>query len=187
MATEETEISELEFREDLSGDDLLPVETTKDTFATSLTKVKDWVDEKIDPVHKSGDEEISGVKTFNNNITAPNVANTELSNLADGVKETITGWGMPDYSAGVSYSKNTWILAHYDCFFTGGAGTGSYNLNSTLYVADDSSGTNSIRIAYDYAYAVLLNGFCPKGKYFQCSSSSDSFINLFYYPLKGAK
>lgn len=62
MANEEIEISELEFREELSGDDLIPVETSTNTFATTLIAIKNWL--KSFFVGKTGDEEINGIKTF---------------------------------------------------------------------------------------------------------------------------
>ncbi len=43
MAEEEIEISDLELKEELNGDDLLPIETSLSTFATTLTKIKDWM------------------------------------------------------------------------------------------------------------------------------------------------
>lgn len=43
MATEEIEISELEFTEELASDNLIPVEGLTDTKATSLQKLRDWL------------------------------------------------------------------------------------------------------------------------------------------------
>lgn len=62
MATEEIEISELEFTEELASDNLIPVESTTDTKATSLQILKNWLSSFF--VGKTGDELISGVKTF---------------------------------------------------------------------------------------------------------------------------
>ena len=62
MATEEIEISELEFTEELAGDNLIPVESSTDTKATSLQILKNWLSGFF--VGKTGDEIISGIKTF---------------------------------------------------------------------------------------------------------------------------
>lgn len=66
MATEEIEISQLELAEDLIGDMVMPVETSTDTKATTLTKFKDWL--KGFFVSKTGDETIAGTKTFTGTI-----------------------------------------------------------------------------------------------------------------------
>lgn len=65
MATEEIEISELEFTEDLGADNLIPIESATETKATSLQIFKNWLLNFF--VGKTGDETISGVKTFLNN------------------------------------------------------------------------------------------------------------------------
>lgn len=62
MATEEIEISELEFTEELASDNLIPVESTTDTKATSLQILKNWLSSFF--VGKTGDETIYGTKTF---------------------------------------------------------------------------------------------------------------------------
>lgn len=64
MATEEMEISELEFTEELAGDNLIPVESTTDTKATSLQILKNWLGSFF--VGLAGNQEIGGVKTFSN-------------------------------------------------------------------------------------------------------------------------
>lgn len=62
MATEEIEISELEFTEELASDNLIPVESSTDTKATSLQILKNWLSGFF--VGKTGNETIQGVKTF---------------------------------------------------------------------------------------------------------------------------
>lgn len=62
MATEEIEISQLELAEDLAPDMVLPVETTTNTKATTLQKIKEWLSGFF--VKTSGDQTISGVKIF---------------------------------------------------------------------------------------------------------------------------
>lgn len=62
MATEEIEISELELAEELAPDNLIPIESLTDTKATTLQKIKEWLSSFF--VGKTGDETISGTKTF---------------------------------------------------------------------------------------------------------------------------
>lgn len=62
MATEEIEISELEFTEELASDNLVPVESSTDTKATSLQAIKNWLSNFF--VKKTGDESIYGHKSF---------------------------------------------------------------------------------------------------------------------------
>lgn len=62
MATEEIEISELEFTEELASDNLIPVESATDTKATSLQILKNWLSSFF--VGKTGSEDIYGQKTF---------------------------------------------------------------------------------------------------------------------------
>ena len=62
MATEEIEISGLEFTEELASDNLIPVESTSNTKATSLQVVKNWLLSFF--VSKTANERIEGEKTF---------------------------------------------------------------------------------------------------------------------------
>jgi hypothetical protein len=68
MATEEIEISQLELAEDLAPDMVLPVETTTETKATTLQKIKEWLGSFF--VDKTSDEEIGGVKKFTSGETS---------------------------------------------------------------------------------------------------------------------
>lgn len=66
MATEEIEISQLELAEDLAPDMVLPVETTADTKATTLQKIKEWLNGFF--VDKTSNQEIGGEKVFNGKL-----------------------------------------------------------------------------------------------------------------------
>ena len=78
MATEEIEISELEFTEELASDNLIPVESATDTKATSLQILKNWLSRFF--VGKTGNETINGAKTFTTSpkIVNPTGQNTQL-------------------------------------------------------------------------------------------------------------
>lgn len=147
MAEEETEISELEFRENLSGDDLIPVETVTNTFATSLIVLKDWFLNYL--VGKTGDETIGGVKTFLNKIHIPtpasNAENSEganveyvkskISEIADkvGMVKGYAGTTPPDgwlFCDGSAISRTTYsdLFAVIGTTYGGGDGSTTFNL-----------------------------------------------------------
>jgi hypothetical protein len=71
MATEEIEISELEYTEELASDNLIPVESATDTKATSLQILKNWLSSFF--VGKTGNEIISGEKTFSNSVVSTSI------------------------------------------------------------------------------------------------------------------
>lgn len=62
MATEEIEISELEFTEELASDNLIPVESSTDTKATSLQILKNWLSSFF--INLIDNQTIDGTKTF---------------------------------------------------------------------------------------------------------------------------
>lgn len=77
MTSEEIEISELELKETLSGDDLFAVETSVKTFATTLTRLKNWLAGFF--VGLSEDQIVYGNKTFNKSPLLPNLAISDNS------------------------------------------------------------------------------------------------------------
>lgn len=146
MAEEEIEISELEFRETLSGDDLIPVETPTNTFATSLIVLKDWLLNYL--VGKTGNETIGGVKTFLNKIHIPtpasNAENSEGANveyvknkileIADkvGMVKGYAGITPPEgwlFCDGSAISRTTYSDLFADIGTTYGSGDGSTTFN----------------------------------------------------------
>ncbi len=66
MATEEIEISKLEFTEELASDNLIPVESATDTKATSLQILKNWLSSFF--VGITNAQTITGQKNFTSNI-----------------------------------------------------------------------------------------------------------------------
>lgn len=80
MATEEIEISQLELAKDLAPDMVLPVETTTDTKATTLQKIKEWLGSFF--VDKTSNEEIGGVKIFNSSPKVPTISGSSYDTTA---------------------------------------------------------------------------------------------------------
>lgn len=97
-------------------------------------------------------------------------ATTDLSNVASvasSFKEQSVGWGMPDYSAGVSApSKNT--VAQTDIYVKTDSPT---NASGTIYI-------NDILVANGWEGFVCA--YVPKGATFRVSGKNSK-----YYPLKG--
>ena len=79
MATEEITISELELTEELASDNLIPVESTTDTKATSLQILKNWLSSFF--VGKTGEETIGGAKHFTSPIFREGVIDTAGTTL----------------------------------------------------------------------------------------------------------
>lgn len=93
MATEEIEISELELAEELAPDNLIPVESSTDTKATTLKKIKDWLGGFF--VTLSGYQVVNGQKAFTDIISLVNgVSDSNIviknTNAQSGVAPSIT-------------------------------------------------------------------------------------------------
>ena len=90
----------------------------------------------------------------------------DLENITNSSKETIVGWGMPDYSAGVSVSTSPYT-ATYKCLFC------CHNYNSTVYVNGNIVGyggtTVNVQVVLDVGDVV----------------SGNTTMNSVVYPLKG--
>ena len=109
MANEEIEISELEYTEEVAPDNLIPIESATDTKATSLQVLRDWF--KSFFVSKTGDEEIGGVKTFNDTTYfAKNRSNIVLSG-GEGGKEL----GEIIFSGNNDYPNGTHLDRYENC------------------------------------------------------------------------
>ena len=90
-----------------------------------------------------------------------------VSNVASSFKEQSVGWGMPDYSAGVSApSKNT--VAQTDIYVKTDSPT---NASGTIYI-------NDVSVANGWEGFVCA--YVPKGATFRVSGKNSK-----YYPLKG--
>ena len=101
-------------------------------------------------------------------------ADVDMDNVTATGKETIVGWGMPDYSAGVNISGSSYT-APCDGFAC------LHNYNSTnsskVYVNANIVGIMS-NVNADSTVQILLN----KNDILTCS---DNFSSSYFYPLKG--
>lgn len=115
-------------------------------------------------------------------------ADIDLSNISNTGKTTVIGWGMPDYSAGVSKSWNTSVQADKDGWvYVKGSG----NSSDASYVLEVSTdGSTWVRIASMWAYASTTGSVMvpmPKGTYYKATQSpTTSARELTFYPCKGA-
>lgn len=89
MATEEIEISELELAKELAPDNLIPIESSTDTKATTLQKIKDWLGSFF--VGKTGNEEINGIKYFNSDVYIKN-RRSLIVNSSNLDNKDLSGW-----------------------------------------------------------------------------------------------
>ena len=112
-------------------------------------------------------------------------ANTDASNFTATGKQTVVGWGMPDYTAGISFSNNTNYVAPKNgvamCVvnlgdFDGVGDTRIYiNNNEVFYIAGTSAG--SVR---NLIYIPVSKGDIIKIYMKRTTTSS-----LKFYPVKG--
>lgn len=108
-------------------------------------------------------------------------------NPSQTAKNTIVGWGMPDYSAGVSKNKNEIYTASYDCFVAvyqnvknsvSGSSINLYDTNNNLILVQgntalaSTSSVNSVSlfIPKNYKYKVVFH---------------QETVQISEYPLKG--
>lgn len=114
-------------------------------------------------------------------------ADIDLSNAAQNAstsaKETVVGWGMPDYTAGVSKSHNTQYTADKNGFLY--ASVTMNNSFSDPYVT--ISGT-SLQIGTNTAgTTVRCQGyfFIRKGSTYKVTGGSTNGIKIYFYPCLG--
>lgn len=110
-------------------------------------------------------------------------ADTDLGNVSATGKETAVGWGMPDYSAGISVSGNgftasadgIWYVLAYNtsAFF-------SYIVVNNITTACGISGTSG----YQDQSAIAI--YLSKGDVVTWSANPSSISSSTFYPLKGA-
>ena len=107
----------------------------------------------------------------------------KISRTAASDKELVVGWGMPDYSAGVSKALNTSITATRNCFVV------VFSSNSTntagLYVNDVKIGVGGNLYSSSYVY---LTAYVAKGQTYKTENITTygSYVgSVTEYPLIG--
>jgi hypothetical protein len=113
-------------------------------------------------------------------------------NATQTTKETIVGWGMPDFSAGVSKSKDTWYQAETDGWIVASGQGNTQKAPLHIYFSDTelTDYTKGIDVAGGY-----LNSTsdltcrtivpCPKGIYYYQTAKANALMT--FYPCKGVK
>lgn len=139
MANEEIEISQLELAEDLAPDMVIPVETTTDTKATTLQKIKEWLGSFF--VDKTSNEEIGGVKIFKSSPKVPTISGSSYDTTA-----TNTQWVTDKINNTITPILNSKLV--YDS----GDLTLSNNANSTITLTKALSSSE----LHKYQVIVLL-------------------------------
>lgn len=114
-------------------------------------------------------------------------ADVDLTNVtpSQSFKETAVGWGMPDYTAGISKTWNTAHLADKDYLaFVKGFGSSSTNCYYFAVSADASNWTGIEGLYTANGGNGETTAFIPKGMYYKASAGSSN-QSLIVYPLKG--
>jgi len=126
MAEEDIEISQLEIKEELSSDDLIPVETSLTTFATTLGRIRDWFKQFF--VNLSENQKIFGEKTFSASPLVPTPSASDSSK-----KSANTEWVKNILNA-IYPVGSTYMTFNNSCPFNS-LGIGTWELESTgVYV-----------------------------------------------------
>jgi len=105
----------------------------------------------------------------------------DLGNASNTTKETIVGWGIPDYSAGLSKSWNTdntaetngYVIAHDS---SGGSSRLKAIVNSCTLPFDDIANYGRMTICF----------FVAKGDIWKVYGGDNDGRNVTFYPLKGS-
>lgn len=118
---------------------------------------------------------------FNNKVDL----NFNNMNPSQTVKNTIIGWGMPDFSSRITIPYNTSIQLPCDAVVY----HEDYSDTYTAYCRTDISldGTNWVTIG-NWGWTCMGSSYTvlPKGVYVKCSGKSSEFYTAWYAPLKGA-
>ena len=125
----------------------------------------------------------TGINTFTNNVTAPNLANVDLSNVipAQSFKDMSIGWGMPDFEASVNIPFNNSMNYEAPC-----DGFISFHGNNTS--ADLMSPDNTeVELEYWYSANYSCNVHpIPKGYKCKYRGGATTYSKVIFYPCKGA-
>ncbi len=153
--------------------------------STEATTQAEIASEKADIATAKAD--IASEKAQETISTLSSKANTDLDNLTEAGKIRITGFGMPDYSAGISIANNETFTAPCDGVYVGGGSGSNGMVRVTLY---DENSTQIFQIGNRYAVdnrtgpaSVVLP--VPKGYQIKITDYNNGVISAFY-PLTGA-
>lgn len=140
------------------------------TDSTSVYKGNKYLYFYVGQFSQSATEQTAGLNTelFNDKM------DLDLGNATQATKDTIVGWGMPDYSSAVSFSSS--IAAPYDCMIECGI-TSAYNSG---WVSINGEG-RQLGSGRDDSHDMWYTAYVPKGTTIASSGCNVSR----YYKLKG--
>ena len=122
-----------------------------------------------------------------------NKADKDFSNVTAPVqafKNMSIGWGMSDYSAGVSVAVNTTHVATVDSFAIASATSNSQGSNSSVSITlKDSGGNTVIELANRYSVTGNVSSASvtiPVPKGYSITPTALNSGTCYIYPLKGA-
>lgn len=116
---------------------------------------------------------------------------TNLGNATAQTKETVVGWGMPDFSSGVSKTKGVIYQAEHDGFvYIKSKQTNTDKASLVLEIGFEPDLSDAFNIAQFYTSPNTTfesSSFTPipKGTYYRAKENSYA-TTITFYPLKGA-
>ena len=139
----------------------------------------------------------TGINTFTNNVTAPNLANVDLSNVipAQSFKDMSIGWGIADRTAGIDISSS---LSSKNSSWTPPANgmISALVLNNNYVYVYTESGCNSTDYSKTDKMLININGenyifisainFVEKDVPIYAASDIANNGKIYFYPFKGA-
>lgn len=158
------------------------------TESTSVYKGKKYLYFYVGQFSQSATEQTAGLNSelFNGKM------DRDMSNMNPSAtsKETIVGFGMPDFASGVSKTQGTIYQAEKDGYILlGGNQTSNGNANVHLEYSLDETFTDKINSIHNYtngATGTQGQFLCvvPKGVYYRAREMG-SVSNFIFYPCKG--
>ena len=108
----------------------------------------------------------------------------DMSNVTATGKETVVGWGMPDYSAGVSLIVGTQYTADIDCYVLFSVRNVTLNSDVGFYI----NNLEVAKLGNNYSSSDDWAGFfISKGTNFKAVKGNGNTAIYAKYPLKGVK
>jgi hypothetical protein len=116
-------------------------------------------------------------------------ANTNLSNVSSvssSFKEQSVSWGLPDYSAGISISTNSYTAPSAGFIVLDGATTSGNGGGGTIKINSQVIDILSTNLPSGSTVRTAKQVFVAKGDVVELSTPA-TFYSKIFYPLKGVK
>lgn len=172
----------------ISTDTTLGGASPSDVTVSSQKAVKAYVDSQTGTAPTFAN--ITGQPSDNANLAAAlnSKADVDLSNITPTAtaKSNIAGWGMPDYTAGTSYTMGSNFTPTKNGFFIGALRNSKYN--ATNYITFSCNGTQVYSAEGTTANGNIIPFIQPlaKGNTYNLSITyDDAYSAIKFYPCLG--